>query len=197
MRIPGTSHTPIYPYTHTPIHPYTHKPIHSQTHKPTKPPNFYSFASGASVGRRVPVRFGAPYSLDINISESENSFLPSTGPRLTIRGPILNKHNRTSNVIEAAGGIYNPLSPGETFRPLPPRTKQASASLITKFTSNTYEVRGQKIEDIGDDWGGHSMNLAGWIAMAGLYVMDWAGIVFGLFKKKKKKNLTGLQDKTG
>ncbi len=190
MRIPGTSHTLLHSYTQT--------PIHSQTHTPTTPPNFFLFASGASAGRRVPVRFGAPFSLDIN----KSSFLPSTGAQRSNRAPILDKYDGTSKKPEAAGGIDKPLSPGETSCPLPPRTKQAGASFVTNPISNSHldstpndvDVSSEGVgapapafESHRDDWDGHSMNLAGWIAMAGLYAMDVAGMVWGLFKRKKCK----------
>lgn len=183
MRISGNSHTPI----------------HLPTHTPTNLPDLFLFAEGVSAGRNEePARFGAPFSLSI----SEFSFLPSTGVRRSNRAPICNKHN-IPNVAGAAGGARKPLSPGETLRPLPPRKKQAGASFVTNSIPNSHLDSTPKtdvdvsLRSVGapahafgvgdDDWDGHGMTLAGWCAVAGLYAMDIAGVVWGLFKRKKCK----------
>ena len=217
MRISGNSHVLVNEYKSIRVEeckraktPYTHKPINPQTHTPAPPPtnktNFL-FAAGASAGcKENPTRLDAPCSLSI----SKLSFLPSTGSRRTIRGPISDKYDRNSNVIEVAGGIDTPFSLGNTFRPLPPRTKQAGAPetitmtpTISDISSNPDECTDSDVMypkgvgapapafegvggTVGDDWDGHSMTLAGWCAMAGLYAMDIAGAVWGLFRKQVK-----------
>lgn len=210
MRIPGNSHV-LVNVQHSTFNAQLRIKETGKTHTPTPPPTNESnflFAAGASTGRNEePARFGAPCSLSI----SKLSFLPSTGSRRTIRGPISDKYDRNSNVIEVAGGIDTPLSPGNTSCPLPPRTrtKQAGASETITITptiiSNPDEHTDSDVmypkgvgapapafEGAGDDWDGHSMTLTGWIAMAGLYAMDLAAAVWGLFRRREKKNRTRI-----